>query len=55
MTEKKVRKYLFRNITSRNVFTSMGRCLPSETVRLTSKEGDGVKGLELVRKGNNDA
>jgi hypothetical protein len=48
--EVKQRKFEFKNISGRNVFTTKGRCMADETVKLSTKEGTATKGMEKCAK-----
>ena len=43
---KKVRAFDYKNIGSRNIFTTKGRCAPGQTVNLKSDEAKAYEGLK---------
>jgi len=38
----------FKNVTKKNIFTTVGRCGGGNTITLPTSEGDATEGLELV-------
>lgn len=38
----------FKNVTSKNIFTTRGRCGGGATITLPVNEGESIKGLESV-------
>lgn len=42
------RRFVFKNVSKRNVFTSVGRCMPGETVSLFVHEAKDFPALEKV-------